>query len=108
MTKQDFWNWFYNSSNILWSRLQVLMGCIVLIMTTTDMTPFLPAKYLPIWVVINGIVSEYLRRTNTKTENIVVADKATGATQNVTYLKPPNPVPEGQTFIKTVDKKDVA
>lgn len=99
MTKQQFWNWFYNSSSILWARAQVLFGCIVLVITTTDMSPWLPAKYLPIWVVINGIISEYLRRTNTKTENIVVSDTK-GVTTDVTYLKPPNPVPQGAILLQ--------
>lgn len=103
MTQQDFWNWFYNSSSVLWARIQVLMGCIVLVMTTTDMSPWLPVKYLPIWVVINGVITEYLRRTNNKTENIMVADRL-GTVQNVTYLKPPSPIPEGKTFIKVVEK----
>lgn len=103
MTKQDFWNWFLNSSTILWSRFQVLFGSIVAVLLVTDMTPWLPAKYLVIWIPINGIITEYIRRTSSKTENILVTDKQ-GVLSDVTYLKPENPVPEGKSFVKVTNK----
>lgn len=99
MTQQTFWNWFYNSGTILWARLNVLLGCIVLVITTTDMSPWLPAKYMPAWIVINSIISEYLRRMNTKTANIVVANPQ-GVMSNVTYLQPPNPIPKDTTLVQ--------
>ena len=99
MTKQDFWNWFYNSASIMWARFQVLFGSIVAVLLITDLTPWLPAKYLAIWIPVSGIISEYLRRTNTTTGNIVVDDR-NGTQSDITYLKPPNPVPEGSKLIK--------
>lgn len=98
MTQQAFWNWFYNSALVLWSRLQVLLGSIVAVLLITDMTPWLPAKYLAIWIPINGVISEYLRRTNTETRNIIVSTPQ-GVMSDVTYLKPPDPVPEGTKLV---------
>lgn len=98
MTRQDFWNWFYNSGTILWARLNVLFGCIVMVITMTDMSPWIPAKYIPIWIVINSVITEYLRRTNTRTENIIVATPQ-GIMSDVTYLKSPDPVPEGKKLV---------
>lgn len=98
MTKQDFWNWFSNSAIILWSRFQVLFGSIVAVLLITDMTPWLPAKYLAIWIPINGVISEYLRRMNTETRNIIVATPQ-GILSDVTYLKSPGPIPEGTKLV---------
>jgi hypothetical protein len=99
MTKQAFWNWFYNSASIMWARFQVLMGCVVLVITMTDMSQWLPAKAMPIWLVINGVIAEYLRRSNTQMSTIEVNDRR-GIMSEVTYLKPPNPIPVGAKLIQ--------
>jgi len=98
--KQAFWNWFYNSSSILWSRLQVLAGCIFLVITMTDMSPWISVKYLPLWVVISNVIAEYLRRSNTQMNTIQVVDRKLGDVSDVTYLKSPDPVPEGAKLVQ--------
>ena len=100
MTQQTFWNWFYNSATILWSRLQVLLGCLVLVVTMTDMSPWLPKEWMPIWLIINAVITEYLRRVNTQTNTIQVEDKQNGIKSDVTYLKSPDPVPEGKKLVQ--------
>ena len=105
MTQQTFWNWFYNSSSVLWARFQVLFGSIVAVLLVTDMTPWLPAKYLVIWIPVNGIITEYLRRLNTQTSTVVVADNRQGLkAEEIVFLKSPSPVPEGKTLLQVKEK----
>ena len=104
MTQVTFWNWFYNSATILWARFGVLFGCVLTVLTMTNMAPWLPAKYLPIWIVINGVITEYLRRTNTKTNAVVVEDDA-GVKSEITYLQGPSPIPPGSTLLKVKEGK---
>ena len=99
MTWQTFWNWFDNSASIMWARFQVLLGAIVSVLLVTDLTPWLPAKYLVIWIPINGIITEYLRRTNT-TRGVIVVDDQQGVKTDIAYLKSPNPIPEGSKLVK--------
>ena len=99
-----FWNWFDNSSTILWSRFQVLFGCIWTVLSITDMAPWMPPKYIPIWAIINGIVTEYLRRIQTQTITSTVMDRVTGAQSDIKYLKTDSIVPSGATLIRE-DKK---
>ncbi len=94
-----FWNLFLNSATILWARFGVLLGCILTVLTVTDMTPWLPTKYLPIWIVINAVITEYLRRSNTKTGKIEVASPE-GVKSDVVYLKTEDPVPKGSRLVK--------
>lgn len=104
MTWQIFWNWFYNSASILWARFQVLFGSIVAVLLVTDMTPWLPAKYLVMWIPINGIITEYLRRVNTQTNTAVVSDQKLSV-KEIVFLKPPSPVPAGSTLLEVKDSK---
>lgn len=94
-----FWNWFYNSATILWARFQVLFGSIIAVLIVTDMTPWLPAKYLVMWIPINAVLTEYLRRSNTEKGTVEVQDQH-GAKSDVVYLKPENPVPKGSTLVR--------
>lgn len=101
MSSQTFWNWFYNSSTILWARFQVLFGSIVTVLLVTDMTPWLPPKYLVMWIPINGVITEYLRRVNTQTSIVEVADtNDNNKKSDVVYLKNPIPVPAGSKLVK--------
>jgi len=104
ITKQDVWNWFYNSSSIVWARFQVLFGCLVLVITMTDMSQWLPKEWMPIWLVISGVISEYLRRSNTQTNTIEVHPQVASTpqgivSQQVTYLQSNSPVPAGSTVV---------
>ena len=100
MTQQTFWNWFLNSALILWTRFQVLAGCILLVITMSDMSPWIPAKYLPIWIIISNVIAEYMRRSNTQENTIQVVDRKLGIMQDVTYLKAPDPVPVGSQLVQ--------
>jgi hypothetical protein len=108
MTKEDlrlkFWNFFSNSSTVLWARFQILFGCVWFVASMTDMTPYLPAKYIPLWAVINGVITEYLRRVNAQKSTLTV-DSSKGVVSNITYLKTAPPVPAGAKIIS--DKKAV-
>jgi len=94
-----FWNAFYNSATILWARFQVLFGSIIAVLIVTDMTPWLPAKYLVIWIPVNAVITEYLRRTNTKTGTAEVINQS-GVKSDLVYLKSEIPVPKGSMVVK--------
>lgn len=55
-----FWNWaFKDSETLLLARLQMLVGTLMVV----DLAPILPAKYLPVYVVVMGLVTELARRS---------------------------------------------
>jgi hypothetical protein len=56
--------WFKNSETIFWARLQILVGCLWVALSTTDLAPVLSGKYLTYWLILNGFMTEYLRRRN--------------------------------------------
>ena len=93
-----FWNLFYNSSTVFWARFQIFFGCVWFVLSMTDMTPWLPAKYIPVWAIINGIITEYLRRSNAPAKTITVNDRA-GVESTVTYLRAASPVPTGSMVV---------
>lgn len=49
---------FKDSETLVWARLQMLFGVIMM----TDLSPILPAKYLPYYIIISGVVTELSRR----------------------------------------------
>ena len=53
---------FKDSETIFWARLQVFAGVVFATLSTTDLTPLLPPKYLTLWLVFSGVVTELLRR----------------------------------------------
>jgi ABC-type thiamin/hydroxymethylpyrimidine transport system permease subunit len=61
---------FHNSETIFWSRLQVVVGVllpivftVVQVVTSTDLSPlFSNPKILVGWLIINGLLQEFLRR----------------------------------------------
>lgn len=61
---------FHSSETLVWARIQMVGGAILIAATQTDLSPFLSnPKVLAGYVMINGFLSEILRRSNT-----VVAD----------------------------------
>lgn len=72
MEKQQdtFWNrvrvWFHDSETIVWARLQMVIGALWLIISTTDLLPIFTLlgweKYMPAGLILIGFISEYLRR----------------------------------------------
>ena len=68
----DVLNWFQHSEVLVWARLQVLVGTVWTVLSTTDMSPLLNPKYLTWWLIINGVITEYLRRRGTEVRNGVI------------------------------------
>lgn len=65
--------WCTNSETILWARLQVafgfLFGAFLLVwgvVSQTDISPILKdPRWIAVWSIINGLITELLRRQNT-------------------------------------------
>jgi len=89
-------NWFWRSEIILWARLQLLFGIVWAVLSTVDMSPLLSGKWLTVWFIFNGIVTEYLRRRRAIQERVVVSEVAAdGSRQDVpkSFLASPPPGP---------------
>ncbi len=57
--------WFADSETIVWARLQALVGFLAVVLTLVDpslITAVLDPKYIPFFLLANGIATEYLRR----------------------------------------------
>lgn len=57
-----FNSWFKDSETIVWARVQMFVGALWIAASSTDLSPIFPSKYLPVWLVISGAITEYLRR----------------------------------------------
>lgn len=73
-TYADLKNWFAHSETILWARLQLVAGIVWAAISVTDLSPLMSPKWFAIWGIVNGIISEYLRRRNTETIHTLVPD----------------------------------
>ncbi|TIW48195.1 MAG: hypothetical protein E5V61_05660 [Mesorhizobium sp.] len=61
--------WFKDSETIVWARLQMLAGAVLVVIATTDPTLFnqyIPERWLPLYIVGSGIVTEFARRLRAK------------------------------------------
>jgi hypothetical protein len=66
---QKFKASFRNSETIIWSRLQVVLGVVgsiaitvIEVLARTDLSPLIPdPKYLVLWLVVSGLITEALR-----------------------------------------------
>lgn len=57
--------WFKDSETILWARLQMLGGAVLQTLAVTDPTLFsqyVPSKWVPVYLLVAGIVTEAARR----------------------------------------------
>jgi hypothetical protein len=85
-----FKNWYLNSETVLWARIQLLLGAIWTVLAGTDMTAVIPPKwqpwFIPIWLMLNGIITEILRRSNVPVVSVTKADPVTGDTKPVIFL----------------------
>jgi len=94
-------NFFDHSESIFWGRLQVAIGAIFAVLSVADLTPFnLPPKYIAAWAIVNGIITEYLRRLNTRVEKTIVMDPQ-GVVSEIKYIKSDSKVPLDAAVIKT-------
>lgn len=66
MKKVTLWQrirvWLHDSEVVAWSRLQLLVGAVWTVLMMTDLSSVLPANWLPYWLILSGIVTEYARR----------------------------------------------
>jgi hypothetical protein len=53
---------FADSEVIWWARIQVAVGAAWYALSQTDLSPLLNGKYLTWWLILNGFVTEVLRR----------------------------------------------
>lgn len=56
---------FSDSETIFWARLQAVLGVIAGIVVYVEphvLAPVLPPEWFPVFLVINGLATEYLRR----------------------------------------------
>lgn len=60
-------SWFKYSETIFWARLQLLVGVVWTVLSTTDLAPLLSAKWLTYWLIFSGVITELLRRRNDPT-----------------------------------------
>lgn len=67
-------NWFWRSETIAWARLQVLVGAVWTVLSATDLSPLLDPRWLTYWLIVNGIVTELLRRRNSIPETVMVGE----------------------------------
>ncbi len=55
---------FLNSETIFWARAQIAVGALWTVLSVTDLAPLLNPKWLTYWLILNGFITEYLRRRN--------------------------------------------
>ena len=75
--KLAFWNWVRNSGTILWARINVLFGAVWVTLSQTDLSAVLNPKYLTYWMIINGIITELVRRNGNTVQTVTVATAET-------------------------------
>lgn len=94
-----FWNWVANSGTILWARLNILIGAVWSVVSITDLSPIIAnPKYLTYWMIINGVITELVRRSGNTVQTVTVANAQTNF--QPTEIKrlertEPNPPPTG-------------
>jgi hypothetical protein len=57
--------WFKDSETIAWARIQAALGIVAGIVTYVDpsvLQPIIPPDWFPVLLVMNGVLTEYLRR----------------------------------------------
>lgn len=56
---------FSGSETIAWARLQTLLGTVATVLTYVEPTvlaPIIPSEWFPLFLVANGLATEFLRR----------------------------------------------
>jgi hypothetical protein len=58
---------FHQSGVIVFARLQVLVGAVWCVLTTTDLAPLIAnQKYLTYWLIASGVITELSRRSRSE------------------------------------------
>ncbi|PAQ06784.1 hypothetical protein [Mesorhizobium temperatum] len=58
-------SYFSDSETIFWARLQAAIGVVAAVVTYVDpqvLAPLIPSEIFPWFLVINGLLTEFLRR----------------------------------------------
>ncbi|RWK79646.1 MAG: hypothetical protein EOR51_12115 [Mesorhizobium sp.] len=58
-------SYFSDSETIFWARLQAAIGVVAAVVTYVDpqvLSPIIPSEWFPWFLVINGLLTEFLRR----------------------------------------------
>jgi hypothetical protein len=55
--------WFKDSETIFWARLQMFVGAVWTVLVSIDLAPLLDPKWLTVWLVVSGVVTELARRS---------------------------------------------
>jgi hypothetical protein len=53
---------FRHSVTIAWARLLVLLGILATVLPGIDVSTLVPAKYMPLWLIGIGVLTEVARR----------------------------------------------
>lgn len=53
---------FKDSETIAWARIQLVVGAVWTVLAMSDLSGVLPAKWLPYWLILSGIITELSRR----------------------------------------------
>lgn len=56
---------FKHSETILLARVQALAGLVLAAVVAVDpqlLATYLPTKYVPLWLIVSGVLTEYARR----------------------------------------------
>jgi hypothetical protein len=61
-------SWFKYSTTILWARVQLFAAALWGALSVTDLTPLLSPKWVPVWLVISGTITELTRRRTLEKE----------------------------------------
>lgn len=96
MTFNSIQNWFWRSETILWARLNMLFGVVWGVLSVSDLSPLLSGKWLTVWLIFNGIVSELLRRRGAIQTTAMVPELAKDGSLDVVpkaFLATPAPGP---------------
>lgn len=62
---------FKHSETIVLARLQYVAGIVFLVLTTLDphlLATYMPTKYVPLWLIFIGVLTEIARRHRMKDE----------------------------------------
>ncbi|TIN10374.1 hypothetical protein [Mesorhizobium sp.] len=57
--------WFHDSETIFMARLTMLVGALLQVVTMIDpnmLAPVLPPHWFPVFLIVHGVLIEYLRR----------------------------------------------
>lgn len=88
-----FWSWMRSSGTIAFARLQVLLGVIMTVLTTTDVTPLFRnhPEWLVWYTIVVGLITEYIRRRGTEVVSIPTYVPEAGTTVDVLKLASTDP-----------------